>query len=180
MISETSSLHLSSQVAGFSALQPCLLSRPPHTLPASPASPTLHHQPLCLCLCWALRGPLSTSTPLWSQKQGVFLKILNIECQLPKVSFPSFAVGSATRCSNGLGTGRCNRFPSSLCHQPGSSLPPQGQGQPSLKPQYQPVKRHITANYLHCTKAAIILVRLSSSWPCCPALRTPRTSFSPR
>lgn len=99
---------------------------------------------------------------------------------MPKASFPSCAVCSPARCGIGHRNGEMQQCPSSLCHISESSFPPQGRGQPSLKPWCQQLGCEITVNYLHCAKGAIVPVSLSSSWTHCPAARTPRASFSPQ
>lgn len=134
-----------------------------HKAGYSPAQPFL----------WPFRVPPAHHSSSW--KRGAHLQILGIQYQVPKAAFPSLAAGSAARCSNGLKNSEMQQLLSFLCHQPESSLLPWGQ--PSLKPRYQQIKYQITANYLHCDKGAVILVRLSSSWPSCPAARV---SFIPR
>lgn len=126
----------------------------------------------------ALQGLPSTPSSLCSRKQEVHLQVLETAHQVPKVSFPSHAVWSPARCGNGCRNGEMQQFSSPLCHWPKSSFPPQGQ--PSPKLWCQQLRCQITVNYPHCAKGAIASVSLSSSWPHCPAARTPRASFSPQ
>lgn len=111
----------------------------------------------------ALQGLPSTPSSLCSRKQEEHLRILETEHQVPKASFPSRAVWSPARCGNGHRNGEMQVFPSFLCHRPESSFPPQGQGQPSLKPWCQQVRCQVTVNNVHRAKGAVVPVSLRSS-----------------
>lgn len=150
-------------------------------VPCLPPLPLPHRCPPCPCPCWGtLRGPPSTPSPpvlMETRSTPANPGHQVIRCQ--RHPSPLLLRGLQQDAATGPGTERCNSSLSSPHHRPKSSFPPQGHGQPTLKPRCPWVRRQSTSNYLHCTRGATTRTRLSSPPPRRPAGRTPRVSCSP-